>query len=205
MMIYYLLITVTLFFSFFHYSNIRQLAFEHGENKSLIHNGLWYVSNLKVSRGTISMNMLFVIFLFVAGLRATTVGKDVQQYKLIFQLRNSYEIMDSVSGVEPLFQLFNKAVGFFIDDFQVVLFLSSLFGLMDSRMDENNGKADTSDDFVLYRINKKVREELDEQRIAGKEFLSDQEIDDIISRVLEEKSYEKNFVVGFFVCSVFLL
>lgn len=72
------------------------------------------------------------------------------------------------------------------------LVTSSLFGLMDSRMDENNGKADTSDDFVLYRINKKVREELDEQRIAGKEFLSDQEIDEIINRVLKEKSYEKN-------------
>ena len=55
-------------------------------------------------------------------------------------------------------------------------------------MDENNSKADTSDDYVLYRINKKVREELDTQKRNGKAFLSDQEIDAIIDRVLKEKN-----------------
>ena len=68
------------------------------------------------------------------------------------------------------------------------LITSSLFGLEDSRMDENNSKADTSDDYVLYRINKKVREELDTQKRNGKAFLSDQEIDAIIDRVLKEKN-----------------
>lgn len=72
------------------------------------------------------------------------------------------------------------------------LVTSSLFGLLDSRMDENNVLSDTSDDYVLYRINKKVREELDQQKRAGKEFLSDQEIDAIINSVLREKSYEGN-------------
>ena len=72
------------------------------------------------------------------------------------------------------------------------LVTSSMFGLSDSRMDENNSASDTSDDYVLYRINKKVREELDEQKREGKEFLSDQEIDEVISRVLRERTYEKN-------------
>lgn len=72
------------------------------------------------------------------------------------------------------------------------LITSSLFGLDDSRMDENNTKADTSDNYVLYRINKKVREELDTQKKNGKAFLNDEEIDTIIDKVLKEKSYEKN-------------
>lgn len=72
------------------------------------------------------------------------------------------------------------------------LVTSSMFGLDNSRMDEDNDHADTSDDYVLYRINKKVREVLDEQKKAGKEFLSDPEIDVIIGKVLKEKSYEKN-------------
>ncbi len=69
---------------------------------------------------------------------------------------------------------------------------SSMFGLENSRMDEHNVNADTSDDYVLYRINKKVREELDKQKESGKEFLSDQEIDEIISRVLKARSYAKD-------------
>jgi predicted ATP-binding protein involved in virulence len=72
------------------------------------------------------------------------------------------------------------------------LVTSSMFGLSNSRMDEKNSVSDTSDDYVLYRINKKVREELEEQKRAGKEFLSDQEIDKIISEVLKARSYEKN-------------
>ncbi|MBQ9230735.1 MAG: AAA family ATPase [Prevotella sp.] len=72
------------------------------------------------------------------------------------------------------------------------LVTSSLFGLANSRMDENNAMSDTSDDFVLYRINKKVHEELDKQKKEGKEFLSDQEIDAIIDKVLKEKNYDKN-------------
>ena len=72
------------------------------------------------------------------------------------------------------------------------LITSSLFGLEDSRMDKNNDNSDTSDNYVLYRINKKVREELDAQKKNGKTFLNDEEIDAIIDRVLKEKSYEKN-------------
>ena len=72
------------------------------------------------------------------------------------------------------------------------LITSSMFGLDNSRMDENNANADTSNDFILYRINKKVREELDKQKKEGKEFLSDQEIDEVISQVLKEQSYAKD-------------
>ena len=72
------------------------------------------------------------------------------------------------------------------------LVTSSMFGLDNSRMDEDNDRSDTSDDYVLYRINKKVREELDKQKKSGKAFLSENEIDEVISQVLEERSYEKN-------------
>lgn len=72
------------------------------------------------------------------------------------------------------------------------LITSSMFGLDNSRMDENNANADTSDDYVLYRINKKVRAELDKQKENGKEFLSDREIDEVISRVLKAQSYAKD-------------
>ena len=72
------------------------------------------------------------------------------------------------------------------------LVTSSMFGLDNSRMDEDNDHADTSDDYVLYRINIKVREVLNEQKKAGKEFLSKNEIDEVITQVLEERSYEKN-------------
>lgn len=72
------------------------------------------------------------------------------------------------------------------------LVTSSMFGLDNSRMDEANDYADTSDDYVLYRINKKVRDELDKQKKTGKEFLSKKEIDEVITKVLEEHSYEKN-------------
>ena len=72
------------------------------------------------------------------------------------------------------------------------LITSSLFGLEDSRMDGNNVHADTSDDYVLYRINKKVHESLEVQKKGGKSFLSAQQIDAVIDRVLAEKCYEKN-------------
>lgn len=72
------------------------------------------------------------------------------------------------------------------------LVTSPLFGLDNSRMDEKNAMSDTSDDFVLYRINKKVREELDTHKKNGDLFLNDQEIDEIINNVLKEKSYEKD-------------
>ena len=72
------------------------------------------------------------------------------------------------------------------------LVTSSMFGLDNSRLDEDNDHSDTSDDYVLYRINKKVREELDKQKKLGKAFLSENEIDEVISQVLEERSYEKN-------------
>lgn len=72
------------------------------------------------------------------------------------------------------------------------LVTSSMFGLDNSRMDEDNDHSDTSDDYVLYRINKKVREELDKIKKSGKEYLNDQEIDEVISRVLKEQFNEKD-------------
>lgn len=72
------------------------------------------------------------------------------------------------------------------------LVTSPLFGLENSRLDENNAMADTSEDFVLCRINKKVREELETRRKDGEVFFDDKEIDSIIDNVLKNKTYEKN-------------
>ena len=44
-------------------------------------------------------------------------------------------------------------------------------------------------DDVLTRINRKVHSELEKQKSEGKKFLSDEDIDEVISKVLAEKKY----------------
>lgn len=70
------------------------------------------------------------------------------------------------------------------------LVTSSLFGLEDSRLDLNENDADTSDTYLLYRINNKLMEKLQEQKQRGKDFISDKEIDSLIDNIL--KDYDKN-------------
>lgn len=72
------------------------------------------------------------------------------------------------------------------------LLTSPLFGLSDSRLDSGNDFADTSEDFLMSRIHKKVSLKLQEQKKAGKEFISDQEIDDLIQGILDEELSEDN-------------
>lgn len=71
------------------------------------------------------------------------------------------------------------------------LLTSPLFGLDNSRMDADNDNADTSDTYVLYRINKKIEEELTKQRNEGKEFISDEKIDSLIQSIIEEERKSK--------------
>lgn len=64
---------------------------------------------------------------------------------------------------------------------------SPLFGLVDSRMDSNDDTSDTSETYLLYRINKKLEEELEKQKTSGKAFIKDAEIDELIQKIINEE------------------
>ena len=67
------------------------------------------------------------------------------------------------------------------------LVTSPLFGLEDARMDTNDENSDTSDTYLLYRINEKIKIELEMQKSNGKSFISDDEIDHLIQGLLEKE------------------
>jgi hypothetical protein len=71
------------------------------------------------------------------------------------------------------------------------LITSPLFGLDDSRLDSNNDNSDTSETYLLYRINIKLEETLAAQKKAGKMFVSDSEIDNIIQQIIDEELGKK--------------
>ena len=64
---------------------------------------------------------------------------------------------------------------------------SPLFGLSNSRMNEDEDFADTSETYLLYRINKKLEEEIKDQKSKGKEFIKDEEIDNMIDEILKKE------------------
>ena len=68
------------------------------------------------------------------------------------------------------------------------LVTSPLFGLEDSRVDSENDNADTSDTYLLYLINQKIKIKLNEQWKAGKQFISDYEIDSLIEEILDKET-----------------
>lgn len=64
---------------------------------------------------------------------------------------------------------------------------SPLFGLSDSRMNTDNDAADTSETYLLYRINKKLEEELEKQKTQGKEFVKNEDIDKMIDEIIKKE------------------
>jgi len=74
------------------------------------------------------------------------------------------------------------------------LITSPLFGLDDARMTSKPVSPDTSDSYALSRINKRVEAQLAAQKKNGKVFITDNEIDSLIDRILNEEvsSNEKN-------------
>lgn len=74
------------------------------------------------------------------------------------------------------------------------LLTSPLFGLDDSRMNAEDDNADTSDTYLLYRINKKLEEDLAKQKKEGKQFIKDAEIDELIQKIINDqlKGNDKN-------------
>jgi predicted ATPase len=80
-----------------------------------------------------------------------------------------------------------------LNDFMMnTLVTSSLFGLDDSRMDSDNDTSITDDSFTLYKINKILKERLDAQKLAGKKFISNVEIEKLINNILNEMDYDKD-------------
>ena len=67
------------------------------------------------------------------------------------------------------------------------LLTSSLFGLEDSRLNSSNDDSETYSSYLLYKIDDKLKRVLEEKRSAGSDFPSDQEIDDLIEKILKEE------------------
>ncbi len=67
------------------------------------------------------------------------------------------------------------------------LLTSPLFGLENSRLDAENDDADTSDTYLLYRINNKLKDVLKKQKLEGKTFIPDDEIDTLIQKIIDEE------------------
>lgn len=64
------------------------------------------------------------------------------------------------------------------------LLTSPLFGLKDSRMKSEDNNADTSDTYLIYKINKALEKKLEEQKKSGKKFITDADIDQLIQNIL---------------------
>ncbi len=71
------------------------------------------------------------------------------------------------------------------------LLTSPLFGLENSRLDSENDNADTSETYLLYRINKQLEKELQKQKNEGKKFITDEDIDSLIKSLIEEELGKK--------------
>ena len=54
-------------------------------------------------------------------------------------------------------------------------------------MNSADNDADTSETYLLYRINKKLEEELEKQKTVGKEFINDKTIDDLIQKIIKDE------------------
>jgi predicted ATPase len=67
------------------------------------------------------------------------------------------------------------------------LLTSPLFGLDNSRLDSENLNSDTSETYLLYKINRILEKELQKQKESGKEFISDSDIDSLIQNIINEE------------------
>ncbi|MDC5006487.1 AAA family ATPase [Acinetobacter baumannii] len=73
------------------------------------------------------------------------------------------------------------------------LVTSSLFDLESARLDENNDDSDTSNNYLLSKIHKQVRERLEAQKKEGKKkFISKQDVDNLITEVLNEFDHDQS-------------
>lgn len=64
---------------------------------------------------------------------------------------------------------------------------SPLFGLEDARVSNEQNESDTSDTYLDSRIRNIVSKEIQRQKAEGKDFLTNDEIDSLIEKILEEE------------------
>lgn len=67
---------------------------------------------------------------------------------------------------------------------------SPIFGLDDARLNPELNEYTTENTYVLYRLNKKLEQNLHKQFQEGKKFLSDSEIDQLIDQILIENDQD---------------
>lgn len=67
------------------------------------------------------------------------------------------------------------------------LMTSEIFGLESAKVTPDSEDYTTADTYTLHRINRIVEQRLHQQHAAGKKFLSDEQIDEIINGVLDEE------------------
>lgn len=63
---------------------------------------------------------------------------------------------------------------------------SSMFGV-DSAAMEGSGQIDTSESYIISRINKKIKVELEQLRANGRNYIPDEELDGIIRKAMTEE------------------
>lgn len=67
------------------------------------------------------------------------------------------------------------------------LLTSSLFDLDNARLNTGNDQSITDDSYLVYRINEKIDQKLKEERLSGKVFFSDFEIDKLIEDAINNE------------------
>jgi hypothetical protein len=126
------------------------------------------------------MRTLFPNIQFIFTTHSPTMIQGASEDSIIYRVyRNSENGKTQVS--DPYFRKD-------LDHLMInTLLTSPLFGLSDSRMDPDDDSADTSDTYLLYRINRKLEEELKRQKTEGKQFIKDDEIDQLIQNIINEE------------------
>lgn len=121
---------------------------------------------------------------FIFTTHSPTIIQGASEEAIIFRVyRNSENGKTRVS--EPYYRKD-------LDHLMINTILTSpLFGLDDSRMNSEDDDADTSKTYLLYRINKKLQDELKKQKTEGKEFIKDEDVDELIQKIIDEELGKK--------------
>ncbi|GEM63392.1 hypothetical protein SF1_13740 [Sphingobacterium faecium NBRC 15299] len=117
---------------------------------------------------------------FIFTTHSPSIIQGASEDSVIFKVYRNQE--DGITRVTDTY--FRKDLNYMMLN---TLVTSSLFGLESARLDSKNDTADTSDSYLLHRINLKLDERLALQRKEGKKFISDEEIDDLINLIMNEE------------------
>lgn len=126
------------------------------------------------------LRILFPNIQFIFSTHSPTIVQGASEDAILFRVYRNKE--DGKTRVSDPYYRKN------LDHLMINSLLTSpLFGLSDSRMNTNDSNADTSETYLLYRINRKLEEELDKQKTEGKEFINDNDIDTLIEKIIKDE------------------